>query len=228
MFNWCPHCGRSIDQTQTAGQTLICKHCGQEIGVIAALREEKAIDPVAEIIAAGTAARCPACQQLVQLKKPANTFVPHYLAGEKKLCSGSGKPISPSQAAPVPVTPSGPSRITSSGKDLSKYYSKDVIRVVWCRQGAEPSIEELTLEYLDKADRVRIQIEALREILGPSGFRMKDYPAALKRPQFAVWGNAAACVIAKKHDQGGYQVMSEAEILQVIDDFRKNQGMFFV
>ena len=105
--------------------------------------------------------------------------------------------------------------------------TRESIRVVSCRRGAEPRIEELTLAYLDKTDRVRIQIEALRDILGPA-FRIRDYPPSLGRPHLAVWSSAAACVIARKHERGGYQPMSDAEIAQVVADLRQNAAAFFV
>ena len=109
---------------------------------------------------------------------------------------------------------------------MSAYYTKEFIRVVAWKKGAMPRIEELTLEYLDKADRVRIQIEALRDILGPK-FRMQDYPPALNRPGFAFWGNPAECVVAKKHEQGGYRQMSDGELKQIVEDVKKHGHMFF-
>jgi hypothetical protein len=110
-------------------------------------------------------------------------------------------------------------------KDLSAYMNREQIRVVACRRNAEPTIEELKLEYLDRADRVRLQIEALRDILGPT-FRMKPYPTELKRPHLAVWANADCCVIAKKRDQGGYEPMNQDELLQVVEEVRQRQHSF--
>ena len=115
---------------------------------------------------------------------------------------------------------------TPGGKDLSKYYSNEMIRVVACAKGQDATIEELSLRYLDKADRVRIQIEALREILGQS-FRMKDYPASLGRPHLALWSNATGCVVAKKHPQGGYQPTTDAELMEIVGDLRTNSQLFY-
>ena len=98
--------------------------------------------------------------------------------------------------------------------------------MVGCKKGALPRIEELTLEYLDKADRVPSQIEALRDILGLK-FRMLDYPPALKRPDFAFWGNPAECVVAKKHAGGGYQPISDDELTQIVEDVKQHDAMFF-
>jgi hypothetical protein len=102
--------------------------------------------------------------------------------------------------------------------------TRDAVRLVSCRRGEEPRIEELALEYLDKTDRVRIQIEALRDILGAS-FRLRDYPAALAKPELAVWGHATACVIGKKHAQGGYETLSNAEIATVVQDCRTRSDL---
>jgi hypothetical protein len=147
------------------------------------------------------------------------------------MCPNSGKP------APVPTTPAAtvsppaapspfPTVTTPGGRDLSKYYSKELIRVVACSKGQDATIEELALQYLDKADRVRIQIEALREILGPS-FRMKDYPSALAKPHLALWSNSTGCVVARKHPQGGYQPTGDEELIQVVNHIRDNPQFFF-
>jgi hypothetical protein len=115
---------------------------------------------------------------------------------------------------------------TASGKDLSAYMTRDLIRVIACRRTVEPTIEDLTLDYLDKSDRVRMQIEALRDMLG-QGFRMKDYPPPLQRPYLAVWGNAEACVVAKKHPQGGFESVPDADLMQVIGELRQQERLFF-
>ena len=45
--------------------------------------------------------------------------------------------------------------------------SRDVIKVISCTKAGEPRIEVLTLEYLDKSERVSIQIEgACVEMMG--------------------------------------------------------------
>ena len=66
---------------------------------------------------------------------------------------------------------------------------------------------------------MRFQIEAIRDILGNS-FRMTDYPAQLHKPHLVVWSSQDRCVIARRHEQGGYQTMSEAEIKLVVEDVR--------
>lgn len=223
MFSFCPHCGQSIDQHQAAGQRLVCKHCGQEIGLVATPKAV-VVDQSAELIRQGKAARCPVCQQLVELRTQGTgrTLVPHYIVGPpRKICPQSGKPLpaEPAPAAPVPQPATG-------GKDLSKYMTREMIRILSCPLAGEPSIEELALSYLDKTDRVRLQIDALREILGPH-FRMRAYPAALQRTELAVWGNSAACIIARKHPQGGYQSLAEAEIQQVLLDLQQQKELFF-
>jgi DNA-directed RNA polymerase subunit RPC12/RpoP len=214
MFSFCPHCGKGIDQEQPDGGVIDCRYCGRRIGVVAPPKAAPA-DPAAASIRQD-AARCPVCGQLVALKAVAGdrVLVPHFIATDVRVvCPGSGKPAAPARRPP-------------GGKDLSAFMTREAVRVVSCRRGAEPRVEELTLEYLDRSDRVRLQIEALRDILGPD-FRLRDYPAALGRPQLAVWGGVVACVVGKRHERGGYQPMTDAEVGQVVTDFRDRQVLFF-
>jgi hypothetical protein len=222
MFSFCFHCGQSIDQEQVPGQTLMCKHCGKQIGVVEG-PQKVVMDQTEELIQGGTAARCPICRQVVEVKAQgtARSFAAHYAATpQRKICPGSGKPI----ASDPPAVPS--SGRTSSGKDLSKFMTRESMRVVSCKRTADPLIEELTLEYLDKSDRVRIQIEAMRDILG-ADFRMKAYPPSLSRPDLAVWGNATACVVARKHERGGFQQLTNGEIKLVVEDLRQHKEQFY-
>jgi hypothetical protein len=141
------------------------------------------------------------------------------------LCARSGKPIV-DDAACVGGDAATLAASPAAGKDLSAFMTREAVRVVSCRRGAEPRIEELVLEYLDKNDRVRLQIEALRDILG-TDFRLRDYPVALKRTGFALWGGATACVVGKAHERGGYQTMNDAEIAAVVADLRGRPELFF-
>jgi hypothetical protein len=125
-----------------------------------------------------------------------------------------------------PLEPAAP-RLAARGKDLSAFRTVDVVRVLLCTVDAGPRIEELTLEYLDKADRVRLQIEALREILGPA-FRMKEYPPVLNRPELALWGHASACVIARRHERGGYTSLSDLEVARALEDFGRHRELYFL
>ena len=225
MYDFCPHCGGDIGQEQVAGQVLTCKHCGRQIGVVAPAPEKVVVDQAEELVRSGKAAHCPLCRQLIEVRPqgPARVFVPHYTAPpQRRICPGSGKPV----AGPPAEAPPAPPRKTPGGKDLSAYMTRDRIKVVSCRRDADPRIEELTLEYLDRSDRVRLQIEALRDILGPA-FRMRDYPQALNRPYLAVWASADACVVGKRHPQGGYQTMTDAEVAQVVADLRQHRQSFF-
>jgi hypothetical protein len=165
------------------------------------------------LIRGGTVARCPVCRQAVALKGQA--LVPHYGADKRKICPGSGKPVAADAAAPPPA-----------GKDLSTFMTRDVIKLISCKRTADPRIEILTLDYLDKSERVRIQIEALREMLG-SAFRIKDFPPSLHKPHLAVWGNADTCVAAKKHDHGGFESIADADIASVLADLRQHRDTFF-
>jgi DNA-directed RNA polymerase subunit RPC12/RpoP len=219
MFPFCPHCGRHLDQEQIPGQAVLCAHCGQQVGVVPLPATPKVVDQAEELVRSGAAARCPHCRQLVEVKiQGAGRALARHFArsAPRKLCPGSGQQVG------APAAPAKP----PAGKDLSAYRTRDLVRVVFCRSAGDPRIEELTLEYLDRADRVRLQVEALREILGPDS-RMRDYPPALNRPHLAVWGNAAACVVAKRHAQGGYQTLSDAESGQIVADLKANGRLFF-
>jgi hypothetical protein len=211
---------------------VTCLNCGQQVGVVPFPDAPKVVDQAEELIRSGAAARCPHCRQLVEAKPQgagralARHFAP---SGPRKLCPGSGQQMGGAPAAPAPAA-AAPAKAPAAakppaGKDLSAYMTRDLVRVVSCQGSADPQIEELTLEYLDKSDRVRLQVESLREILGPD-FRMLDYPAALSRPHLAVWGNATACIVAKRHAQGGYQTLSDAEVGQVVADLKANRRLF--
>ena len=215
MFDFCPHCGQTINREQVEGRMLVCGECGKDIGFVGIVQRAP-IDETEELIRGGTVARCPVCRQAVEVKT-AGTLVPHYGVQPRKICPGSGKP-----AGAEPVAKA----ITSTGKDLSAFLTRDVIKVVSRTKHAEPRIEILTLEYLDKSERVRIQIEALREMLG-TDFRMKDYPPTLHQPHLGVWSNAETCVVAMKHERGGYQSIADAQIANVLADLRQKPDLFF-
>ena len=221
MFPFCPHCGEFLYQDQAPGQTVVCAHCGQRVGVVPVAQPAAVVDSSEELIHSGAAARCPLCGQVVEVKsrEAGKVYVPHYATGpQRKMCPNGGKPL----AAPAA---SLPERLPG-GKDLRALMTRDVVRVVFGQSTAAPQIEELTLEYLDKADRVRTQIEALRAILGPA-FRMKPYPPPLNRPQLAVWGDASACVVARRHAQGGFEAMADVELAQVLTDLAQHRQLFF-
>lgn len=214
MFDFCPHCGQTIEQDQVAGRMLVCGICGKDIGFVGAV-QRAAGDEVEARIQTGSATRCPICQQAVELKTSAagKSLVPHYgTATPRKICPGSGKPARVETPTPA-------------GKDLGKWMTRDVLKVLYAPKNAEPRIEVLTLEYLDKSERVRIQIEALREILG-GDFRLCDYPAGLQKPHLAVWTSSEACVIGKRHERGGFESLSDADVLAVLADLRQHRTLF--
>src|SRR5205823_2024774 len=98
--DFCPHCGNTIGGTdQVVGQMLVCKYCGKDIGIVPAKPEKVMADRAAEIIQGGTAARCPVCGQLVEVKISGGvrSLVPHRSQGDaRKMCPGGGKPVAPS------------------------------------------------------------------------------------------------------------------------------------
>ena len=217
MYDFCPHCGQTINQQQIEGRMLLCGQCGKDIGFVGAV-QRAAVDETEELIRGGTVARCLVCRQVVEVKTvgAVKTLAPHYSPQTRKICPGSGKPAS---GEPVAKT------ITSTGKDLSAFITRDVIKLISCTKNAEPRIEILTLEYLDKTERVRIQIEALREMLG-ADFRMNDYPRSLNKPHLAVWTNAETCVVANKHERGGFQSIADDQIAGVLADLRQQRDLF--
>jgi hypothetical protein len=208
MLEFCPHCGE-LGGLRQKGQALICSRCGKKAGDAPTPLAPIVLHQADELIRQGAAAHCPACRQLVELRGAA--LARHFTA-ERRVCPGSGKPQ---------VGEERP-----AGKDLAAYMTRESVRVVSCRRGAAPQIEELALAYLDRSDRVRVQIDALRDILGPQ-FRLRDYPPSLNRPQLAVWASATACLVGKKHGQGGYQPMSDAELTQVAADLQQHTALFF-
>jgi DNA-directed RNA polymerase subunit RPC12/RpoP len=108
MFNFCPHCGKGINQDQQPGQKVFCRYCGKDIGttpsVIGAsisagtvVTKGKVVDRRDEPIQQGKASRCRFCNQVVETRGTGEErkFVPHYdPALGKKICKSSGRRIS--------------------------------------------------------------------------------------------------------------------------------------
>jgi hypothetical protein len=235
MLEFCPQCGE-IGGLQRQGQSLICSRCGREAGLVPVAPERVLVNQADEMVRQGTAAHCPVCRQLVDLRgeRLARHFDP---AGPRRLCAGSGQSIGtltpgePAARASAQPQDSGSTLARNAGSPgmnprLAAHMTRELIRVVSCRENAVPQIEELSLAYLDKADRVRVQIDALRDILGPS-FQMRDYPPALARPRLTVWSSAGMCVVGKRHDHGGYQPMSDVELAAVVADLQQHTALFF-
>jgi hypothetical protein len=228
MFEFCPHCGNTPGgQDQSEGQRVVCKHCGKEVGIVPTSVKKLVLDRMEEWLRSGAAARCPVCNQPVEVKTSGGvkSLVPHFAGEKRKVCPGSGKAVVPPAPAPASAAPPVQGKMPAR-KDLAAYMNRERIQVVACRRDAEPTIEDLSLEYLDRADRVRLQIEALRDILGQK-FAIKAYPPDLHRPQLAVWGNADMCVVARKREEGGYQPMPQGELLQIVEDLRQHRSLFF-
>src|SRR5262249_14206782 len=156
---------------QIAGRMLVCGKCGKDIGFVGGAQRHVAGEAESRI-AAGTAGRCSVCQQGVEVKSN-KSVAPHYRPGERASGPGKGEPAAPVAHAPgaSPVGRPLPAK-------LAAHMTRDVLKVISCTRGGDARIEVLTLEYLDKSERVRIQIEALRDMLGHV-FRMADYPTVL-------------------------------------------------
>jgi len=93
MFDFCASCGQTIEQEEIVGQMLVCIHCGKPIGLVSEAPAPEVETPLP--IRSEAATRCPACNQLVEVKTNGTkrTFVPHYAGTEKrKICPQSGKP----------------------------------------------------------------------------------------------------------------------------------------
>jgi hypothetical protein len=193
---------------------LVCGNCSNDIGFVGAVQRVIG-DETETRISAGTAARCHICQQPVDVKTSTTgkTLVPHYAPQSRKICPGSGKPVAVASKAPAPP-------------QLAGKYTRDVIKVVSCTRTGDAKIEVLTLEYLDKSERVRIQIEALRDMLGHD-FQMRDYPPALNKPHLATWVGADFCVAAARHEHGGFRSIADAEIAAVLADLKEHCHAFF-
>jgi hypothetical protein len=220
VYEFCPHCSQTIEQEQVAGRMLVCARCGKDIGFVGAV-QRAAVAETEDLIRGGTVGRCPVCAQAVELKTTGESkaFVPHYNASApRRLCPGSGKPVAADPPAAKKKRP--------SGSGLRAFMTHDVIKVIFRAKGGEPRIEVLTLEYLDKTERVRIQIEALREMLGQD-FRMRDYPSSLNKPHLALWISADDCVVANKYEHGGYESIADAEVMAVLADLRQHADLFF-
>jgi hypothetical protein len=223
MFSFCHHCGGSINQNQVAGQRLVCTWCKKEIGVVEAEEPERiVVDKTEALVQSGKVAHCPECHRLVEIreKKGRRSLAPHMGAGPSRMCIFSGKP------APAVPTPADVPARPATSKDLSGYVTRESITVVACGKTGEPTFEVLTLEYLDKTDRVRVQIDAVRDILG-GAFKMMSYPAPLKKPYLAVWSTPARCVVARRHAQGGYEAMPDRELPGLAEELKKNRNLFF-
>jgi hypothetical protein len=135
-------------------------------------------------------------------------------------------PATAGQEKPNAAQRPAPAKTTIGKTDGSAEVTRDQVKVVACRKDANPTIETLTVSYQNKSDRIRLQIEALRTLMGAS-FQMHDYPPALRKPHLAVWGNASVCIVARKHPQGGCQSLESAELSQVAADLQQNRPQFF-
>ena len=72
-----------------------------------------------------------------------------------------------------------------------------------------------------------MQIDAVRDILG-GAFKMRGYPESLKRPHLAVWSAPTRCVIARRHPQGGYEAMPDADLPALAEEIKRFRSLFFV
>lgn len=92
MFDFCVSCGRSMGNRPKGG-AITCQFCGKTYQLPAA-EPKQVIDQNEQLIKQGTAARCPLCQQVVEVRgSGARSYVPHYLKTERKMCKNSGKPV---------------------------------------------------------------------------------------------------------------------------------------
>lgn len=105
-FNFCPHCGKPVNQDQNPGQQVFCRYCGKDIGktsVVSAgvsagtvVTRGQVVDRREEPIQQGKAARCRFCNQVVETRGAGEErkFVPHYDPTQgKKICKSSGRRI---------------------------------------------------------------------------------------------------------------------------------------
>lgn len=216
MLEFCPHCGETLGgQDPHLGLPMTCRSCGGVIGVVTA--EDL---PGKEPALPEDAIRCSQCGQLVEIKtSPSGRSVaPHFRPGERKVCPGSGKPaVAGTQPSTAPIA--------AGGKDLSAFYNVEKHKIIACLADREPTIEVIELQYLDRSDRVRVQVDAIRDILG-SRFRLEAYPEELGRPHLAMWVGPTGCVVAKRSPAGGYESIDDAELAAVIEELRSHRSRF--
>lgn len=105
-YNFCPHCGRPVNQDQKPGQKLWCRWCGKDMAAASTVASsvsagtvhtaKQLVDRSDDPIKQGKAARCRFCGQVVETRGSgeARTFVPHYNPSKgKKICISSGRRI---------------------------------------------------------------------------------------------------------------------------------------
>jgi hypothetical protein len=214
MFSFCPHCGELVQQEQRPGEVLFCQRCGREIGqvpVAAAPRPQAVSLPE-------SAARCPACGQVVEVRHTAGgrTLVPHYQAGSRRICPNSGKAAPAVSAASLPST--GPAA-------LARWRRREVLRLACCRRDGSPQVEEIVLEYLAPGDRQILQQETLKQLLGDP-YSLHPYPISWGQ-HLGVWRSVTACVVAQRGPGGELQSLSENELSQVLAELAQQRAAFF-
>ena len=150
MFEFCPHCGQTVEQEQIVGNMLVCQKCGKDIGFVGAV-QRSGVTETEQRLPAGTAAACPNCQQIVELTTT---------GAAKRSCritATRARSVRAAASRLVSLQPPPQPR----ARTWLRFMTRDVIKLVYCPKNAVLRIEVLTLEYLDKSDRVRIQVEAL-------------------------------------------------------------------
>jgi hypothetical protein len=156
----------------------------------------------------------------VKEKSGRRSLAPHLGAGPTRMCIFSGKP------APALPGEEGEPKGPVSSKDLTGYMTQESVKLVACTKFGDPTIEVLNLKYLDKTDRVRVQIDAVRDILG-GVFRMIEYPTVFKKPQLAVWTTSTRVVVARRHPHGGFESMPDPELRELCNELRNFRQCFF-
>jgi DNA-directed RNA polymerase subunit RPC12/RpoP len=94
MIDFCIECGHNLGNAPAPDGTIKCQHCGKTFRSAPAPQQKQIIDQNEVLIKQGKAARCPLCQQVVEVRgSGAKSYVPHFLKTERKMCKNSGKPV---------------------------------------------------------------------------------------------------------------------------------------
>ena len=207
MFSFCHHCGGAINQEQVVGQRLVCRSCKKEIGVVEADEPERVVDKTNALVQSGKVARCPECHRLVEIreKKGRRSMAPHMGAGPSRHVhlqrqTRAGHPQRRRRTA-TPRHLQGPFRLHHARIDHGHRPWQDRRPYLRAPQARIPRQDGPGAG----ADRRRPR---------HFGRGIQDVELS-RRAQAASPGHlvgATRCVVARRHPQGGYETIPDADL----------------